>query len=232
MAPRRSPRGTVHSQPSNTDASSSHPKRGSHGFQKFKNGLLDLTSISDDETALCDKNAQDFELLQLPAEIRAMIWKYALSDQTLHLAPYRDASSTYAKAPILRERFPLLRVCRQIYSEAALFPHTESTFFFSDPEEYLKHVKYRPAKRARHIKMGTQYWKLKNYFTRAQLEAIRTIEIIMWPSRWRKRDRFPAHIACCRERFEPDFQDKDFPLKFVSRNQWRAIWSGDVPSQS
>jgi hypothetical protein len=50
--PRRSARSLAHAQPSNKDSTTSRPKRGSHGFHKFKNGLLNLTPVSDDEKAL------------------------------------------------------------------------------------------------------------------------------------------------------------------------------------
>jgi hypothetical protein len=52
MATRKSARNLVRAQPSNKDSTTSRPKRGSHGFHKFKNGFLNLTPVSDDETAL------------------------------------------------------------------------------------------------------------------------------------------------------------------------------------
>jgi len=52
MAPRRSARNLTRTRPSNKNSDNGRPKRGAHGFRKFKNGLLDLTPISDDEKAL------------------------------------------------------------------------------------------------------------------------------------------------------------------------------------
>jgi hypothetical protein len=53
MPLRRSARNTIQdAQPSNRDAVTSRLKRGSHGFHKLKNGLLNVTPIGDEEKAL------------------------------------------------------------------------------------------------------------------------------------------------------------------------------------
>lgn len=53
MALRRSSRNLLRDQSLAGDVTPSRPKRGPLGFRKFKNGLLDLTPVTEEEQALC-----------------------------------------------------------------------------------------------------------------------------------------------------------------------------------
>ncbi|KAI4916534.1 hypothetical protein J4E85_010189 [Alternaria conjuncta] len=103
------------------------PRRGKRGYHKSKDGLLNVKSIGS-EIAIVQRNAEESPLLRLPAEIRAMIWKLAIGNPIIRPAwggpikplkyrsPFEERASEF---PAPRHRFALLRVCRQIYSEAA-----------------------------------------------------------------------------------------------------------------
>jgi hypothetical protein len=95
-----------------------------------------------------ERNAQQSPLLRLPAEIRNMIFIFALSDNiispTLWHAdsdPDPEHTSTVSRSvtgnrPPLH-RFSLLRVSRQIYAETAILPYHLSTFRFYDSSDCL-----------------------------------------------------------------------------------------------
>ncbi|KAF2833360.1 hypothetical protein CC86DRAFT_8545 [Ophiobolus disseminans] len=98
--------------------------RGRLGFDKFENGILDLTPTGN-EIAITEQNAQRSPLLRLLTEIRDIIWRYALGHRVVRLG-----SSRYAYRDGIGPHLSLLRVCRQVYSETALLPHTLNTFAF------------------------------------------------------------------------------------------------------
>jgi hypothetical protein len=82
---------------------------------------------------------QNTPLLSLPAEIRGRIWAYAVGGATLRPRPTnpyrRNCRHQFKLGP---EDSPhgmaLLRVCRQIYSEAAFLPLKLSTFYFDNAD--------------------------------------------------------------------------------------------------
>lgn len=81
-------------------------------------------------------------LLRLPTEIRQEIWKYVLGGKTYLASCFsgRYYSESYRFAPSTaepRKGMSLLRTCRQIYSEAVLYPLREATFAYHNLT-YLK----------------------------------------------------------------------------------------------
>ncbi|KAI4920603.1 hypothetical protein J4E85_009370 [Alternaria conjuncta] len=70
-------------------------------------------------------NRLNSPLLRLPAELRNLIYHYALGNSTVILAAHHDRLCTYQHDT---PAFPLLAVCTQIHAEAALFLYSLNTF--------------------------------------------------------------------------------------------------------
>lgn len=113
-------------------------------IQKLDNGFLDIRPTM----------AQNSPLLNLPPEIRLMIWEYALSGNTISPTVWHDGANP-KPALFLQmvrsingirpstNRFALLRICRQIYAEAAALPYLLSTFRFYTSDDlrfWLKRI--------------------------------------------------------------------------------------------
>ena len=79
-------------------------------------------------TILSIKHNSETSLLRLPAEIRNLIWEYALGGRTIRCfaLSFPTPTSRIAKGA----NNALLRVCRQIYAETALSPYRMNTFSF------------------------------------------------------------------------------------------------------
>jgi hypothetical protein len=90
---------------------------------------------------------QNTPLLSLPAEIRGRIWAYAVGGATLRprpINPYRTSGRHHFK--LTPDDCPhgmaLLRVCRQIYSEAAFLPLKLSSLLFDNiSHSWITHAK-------------------------------------------------------------------------------------------
>ncbi|KAF2833358.1 hypothetical protein CC86DRAFT_399985 [Ophiobolus disseminans] len=218
-----SPRNLTRAQPVNKNGNSARPKRGVHGFHKFKNGLLNLTPVSDDELALCDRNARDSELLHLPPDIGAMIWSYALGGQTIFLLPKPDPMAAVCDP---KDRFPLLSVCRQIYSEAALLPRTLSTFAFWRPMDYLDYANSRLTKHARYIKLRVMFWNINQWhFSGPQSRDIRTLEILSFDWHYRPGSE---HKMIRENEVKKIFAGKHLVLRYVdSDKEFNKAWRGE-----
>ncbi len=80
-------------------------------------------------------NTRNSPLLRLPVEIREMIWEYTLS-----CSPIRPWSNQFSPSPqpSPTDKFPLLRVCRQIYAETAALPYTLNTVSFAELDDLSK----------------------------------------------------------------------------------------------
>lgn len=92
-------------------------------------------------------------LLRLPTEIRQEIWKYVLGGKTYVATCFggRYYSGDYKFAPSAAETcngIVLLRNCRQIYSEAVLYPFLKATFAYHEITYLLRSAKaLRPYQR-------------------------------------------------------------------------------------
>ncbi|KAI4647855.1 hypothetical protein J4E93_004266 [Alternaria ventricosa] len=70
-------------------------------------------------------NQLNSPLLRLPAELRNLIYHYALGNCTLSLVPSQKSLRLFQRD---MPAFPLLAVCTQIQSEAALLPYILNTW--------------------------------------------------------------------------------------------------------
>ncbi|KAI4915818.1 hypothetical protein J4E90_004264 [Alternaria incomplexa] len=67
------------------DTPNDKPRQGKRGYQKSRDGLLNMKPIGS-EVAIVQRNAEESPLLRLPAEIRAMIWKLAIGNPVIRPA--------------------------------------------------------------------------------------------------------------------------------------------------
>jgi hypothetical protein len=100
------------------------------------------------------RNAGESPLLQLPPEIRNRIWKFALAGNIIRPTwsdggksivdnfYYNERSGLYDPLP---HRLSLLRVCRQIYQEAAAFTRHVCIFRFFDFDDLRGWMARAPA---------------------------------------------------------------------------------------
>lgn len=99
---------------------------------------------------------QNTALLRLPTEIRQEIWKHALGGKTYEASCFsgRYYSESYKFAPSAaepRNGMALLRTCRQIYSEAVLYPFFQATFACHDVTYLKRSVKLLHAYQRKHV---------------------------------------------------------------------------------
>lgn len=95
-----------------------------------------------------EANQESSPLLQLPAEIRDMIWRYALGGKTF-VTSYKINPHTnhITKARLKRSRrdprhgTALLRTCRQIFMETASYPITLGSLSCDEPRALVAAVK-------------------------------------------------------------------------------------------
>jgi hypothetical protein len=133
---------------------------------------------------------QNTPLLSLPAEIRGRIWAYAVGGATLRprpTNPYRTSGRHYFK--LTPDDYPhgmgLLRVCRQIYSEAAFLPLKLSYLYFDNIEFSWKiHAKsaisqLKPYQRMQITKL--QFGLLGFTDISQEVHAQKVIREIIWP---------------------------------------------------
>ncbi|EMD63226.1 hypothetical protein COCSADRAFT_161742 [Bipolaris sorokiniana ND90Pr] len=100
-------------------------KRRARGYHTFRNGMLNVTPKGGDVKA-----NQQSPLLRLPPEIRNMIWELVLAGRVCTL-DYDKAGHVSMSSPKAPTGISLLRVCRQIYAEAANIPLQQNTSSFS-----------------------------------------------------------------------------------------------------
>lgn len=78
------------------------------------------------------KSNQKSLLLLLPPEIRNHIWKFVLGGKVVRISHGFSGKVKLSASPVDQIGVPLLRVCRQIYAEAAYIPLSLNTFSFYD----------------------------------------------------------------------------------------------------
>ncbi|KAI4613172.1 hypothetical protein J4E83_007584 [Alternaria metachromatica] len=153
------------------------PRRGKRGYHKSKDGLLNVKPIGS-EIAIVQRNAKESPLLRLPAEIRSIIWKLAIGNPIIRPAwggpikPLRYRSVFEERAsefPAPRHRFALLRVCRQIYSEAAAYSRQISVFRFynfGSLQYWLNHATSAQRKAVQKVQFGRYEYILRRWMSR------------------------------------------------------------------
>ncbi|XP_014558460.1 hypothetical protein COCVIDRAFT_36223 [Bipolaris victoriae FI3] len=97
-------------------------KRPARGYHTFRNGMLNVTPKGG-EKDIVEANRKS-PLLRLPAEVRNMIWEFALGGRAYEAK--RDGYRMHSQGD--PSRVALLRVCRQIYAEAVNIPMQQSVF--------------------------------------------------------------------------------------------------------
>ena len=131
-----------------------------HGYRKLENGLLDMTWVPPScslkyrsDHAQCailtplltskriKHNTRNSALLRLPAEIRNMIWKFALGGYIVNIDRVLEGGKR--DPPKIRPMYPpnasnvdwkwsaifkLPQVCRQVYAETATMVYQHNTF--------------------------------------------------------------------------------------------------------
>jgi hypothetical protein len=115
-----------------------------------------------------------------------MIWGFALGGQKIRMGPVNFTTSFYAKSPAkgtAQIHFDLLRVCRQVYAEAAPLPRTLNTPYFSGFSYFEETF---ATGRLRHVQMvclqaGSGYLArhLQSMFPVATFEQFKTVEIVL-----------------------------------------------------
>ncbi|EMD94207.1 hypothetical protein COCC4DRAFT_79558 [Bipolaris maydis ATCC 48331] len=112
-------------------------KRPARGYHTFRNGMLNVTPKGGEKDmreliSSSVKANQQSPLLRLPAEVRNMIWEFALGRRLYEIKPRKVyGRRTYPRGD--PSEVSLLRVCRQIYAEAASIPLRQNTFLIADP---------------------------------------------------------------------------------------------------
>jgi len=125
-------------------------------------------------------NQRNSPLLRLPAELRNLVYRYALGDRTLIL------STRNRKTLRLRRRdtpaFSLLAVCTQIHSEAALLPYSLNTFDIaleSTANTFLATVPLAYVQAIKKLDVGTSF-VLNQKATCANLQRFTGLEEVMF----------------------------------------------------
>ncbi|KAF2464044.1 uncharacterized protein BDR25DRAFT_99113 [Lindgomyces ingoldianus] len=138
----------------------------------LKNGLVSMKTPRD-MVKIAISNSTNSPILCLPAEIRAKIFRFALSGPDIELIG-GDAGHIYMKIPtkytsiVQQYAFGLLQTCRQIYAEAATLVYSENTFVFQEANLVQRWLRRRlPAQKmvVESIKVPRRYYERIAYGT-------------------------------------------------------------------
>ncbi|KAI4609748.1 hypothetical protein J4E80_008393 [Alternaria sp. BMP 0032] len=80
-------------------------------------------------------NQRNSPLLRLPAEIRHMIFGYALGGKTFHIH-HHEYQGIAKNGTVSKNALALLAVCRQVFAETALLPFSSNTFSAVHPQVF------------------------------------------------------------------------------------------------
>ncbi|KAG9201527.1 hypothetical protein G6514_005534 [Epicoccum nigrum] len=112
-------------------------KKPQRGFHRYRDGILNVKPKGKEErTCQFIKNQETSPLLRLPAEIRNIIWRYALGGKTFVATDKWETDFKLSRSSKDPENgTALLRTCRQLFLEAACYPITLGSFLCNDPLE-------------------------------------------------------------------------------------------------
>jgi hypothetical protein len=108
-----------------------------------------------------------------------MVWKYALGGLDIH---FIHNKSLQGVARVKKDHFTLLRVCRQVYSEAAVLPYTLNRFCFASFTDLLANHDFGLLKHARDFRVRGKWFHLVQIkYNAARFHHVRTIEVEIFP---------------------------------------------------
>ena len=132
-------------------------------------------------------------LLRLPAELRNLIYHYALGNCTLTFSDDYKPRLCQHDTPRLCQRdkpaFPLLAVCVQIHAEAALLPYSLNTFVIATAEVLNTFSATTPPSFIQAIKkLDIDYWTVSSQWATekslASLKRFKGLEEVTFCHSW------------------------------------------------
>ncbi|KAI4648275.1 hypothetical protein J4E93_004687 [Alternaria ventricosa] len=116
-------------------------KRSHKKLRFHANGLLNVEQKTGKYLKIARQNQRNSPLLRLPAEIRNLIFGYALGGRTFHISHniYQDVTkntNVSKNTSVSKNALALLAVCRQVFAETALLPFSSNTFSAIHPQVF------------------------------------------------------------------------------------------------
>ncbi|PVH98354.1 hypothetical protein DM02DRAFT_630302 [Periconia macrospinosa] len=103
------------------------PTKRRRRYHLYTNGMLNVVPKGE-KLEIAQMNAETSPLLRLPREIRDMIWKHVLQKDEYYAKKWRYGRRLFRPSVESGATgLPILGTCRQIYSEAVLFPYQGTT---------------------------------------------------------------------------------------------------------
>ena len=174
--------------------------------------ILQLTLYSALTEASIKQNAQT-ALLRLPGEIRNRIWEFAIGSQIYFVGDYRYESGEDIRVTRHKNGLSsvaLLRVCRQIYSEAALLPYQLGVFGFENIEtfDWVRKLPKAGMANLTEVRINWDTWEFVTYheysapeLASKSLPGLRRVVVVLDSAPW---DWVPVLIGIgeAKEKFE------------------------------
>ncbi|KAI4915817.1 hypothetical protein J4E90_004263 [Alternaria incomplexa] len=110
-------------------------KRSHKKLRFHENGLLNVETQTGKYLKIARQNQRDSPLLRLPAEIRHLIFGYALGGKTFYIH-HDDRQGIAKNETVSKNTLALLAVCRQVFAETALLPFSSNTFSATHPQVF------------------------------------------------------------------------------------------------
>ncbi|KZM18533.1 uncharacterized protein EKO05_0002345 [Ascochyta rabiei] len=200
-------------------------KRPARGYHKFRSGILNVAPKGG-EKALVTAN-QDAPLLRLPAEIRDRIWKYALGGKAFKARrSYFGASARFAPSDSESSNdVALLRSCRQIYSETAIYPSRLGMFACTNSRDLKRSAKKLKAYHrkqvmrlrlmCRNVRDGLLYFDFTSRYKIVLKEvfpALSHIEVLIHEVSDQKDDDFRKAADLVRAKLVEEVEDSGYAI--------------------
>ncbi|KAI4926058.1 uncharacterized protein J4E92_006795 [Alternaria infectoria] len=119
-------------------------KRSHKKLRFHANGLLNVEQKTGKYLKIARQNQRNSPLLRLPAEIRHLIFGYALGGKTFHI-DYNEYQGIAKNMTVSKNTLALLAVCRQVFAETALLPFSSNTFSAIHPQVFNMWIEYFPS---------------------------------------------------------------------------------------
>jgi len=142
-----------------------------------------------------------------------MIWGFVVGGNELHLS--RDKNPLMA-AHFKRDYFPLLRVCRQVYSEAALLPYTQNLFCFEGSVSWFEYTSNTLLKNVHSVRVRMKTCTSKMVkVPPATLRNLRTVHLELYVCNCYMRMRAAPSNSTIRAYYENVFASQRFSLEWI-----------------